>query len=148
MWHRSVAGTGLVLLGLGLATVSGSNAADMAVGFSWKGIEGCSGGGISPGFTVMNAPNGTRTLAFSLEMLDKRDRVERELGGSAVPYPVNGVIPAGTVFTNAPCNPAQYRWTVVARDAQGRQLGTAQITSAFPYNGRPASASTGQNAAF
>jgi hypothetical protein len=148
MWHRRVAGIGVILLGLGLTTISRSDAADMTVGFSWKGIEGCRGGGISPGFTVANAPSGTHTLGFTLEMLDKRDRVERELGGSTVPYPANGIIVTGAVFAFAPCTPGQYRWIVVARDSQGRRLATTEIVSAFPYTGGPASASTSRNKTF
>jgi hypothetical protein len=127
------AGFGAALLGFWLASLPAK--AEMMLGFSWKGVEGCRGGVVSPSFVVQGAPAGTRTLSFTLEMLaaGKVDMVDSELGGSAVPFPTSGIVPQGAVYARAPCNPGQYRWIVVARDAGGLELATARKANAFPF---------------
>ena len=126
-------GFGAILLSLWPVTSPAQ--AEMMLGYSWKGVQGCAGNGVSPSFIVAGAPAGTRTLSFTLEMLaaGKIDLVDNELGGSAVPFPSNGIVPAGAVYARGPCNPGQYRWSVAAHDARGVVLATARKANAFPF---------------
>ncbi|MET0532402.1 MAG: hypothetical protein ABW003_29480 [Microvirga sp.] len=117
------------LLILGSLGMSPASAADMTLEFSWRGVEACRGGGVSPALQVKNAPRGTRTFFFTLERILGRET--RELGGSSVPFRADGQIPPGSVYTNAPCEPADYRWTVKALDATGRTIATASKAEFF-----------------
>jgi hypothetical protein len=85
----------------------------MTVDFGWQGIPGCSGGIRSPAFHVRNAPFGTYQLSFTLF------RDQARYGGERTPYPAKGDVAAGTIYTNWPCEPGDYRWEVVALDRLG-----------------------------
>jgi hypothetical protein len=105
-----------------------ATAAEMTLAYSWKGIPGCHGVGVSPAFQVRNAPPGTHLLLFTLDNMDKA----WEHGGSTVVYALGGDVPRGAVSTTGPCQEAKYQWTAQAQDAIGRVLGTARLTRPFP----------------
>jgi hypothetical protein len=98
----------------------------MTLDFSWRGIVACAGGSRSPAFSVRNAPPGTYRLSLTLS------REGDEYGGEQIPYPPRGDVVAGTIYTNGPCQPGDYRWNVVALDRSGRTLAAADRTRVFP----------------
>jgi hypothetical protein len=57
---------------------------------------------------------------------------EAEYGGERTPYLAGGDVPAGTIYTNGPCEPGDYRWEVVALDRLGSALATAHRARPFP----------------
>ncbi len=128
MRYRTVVlGAFLLLLALPAA-----HAAEMTIDFSWAGVEGCRGAGISPRFRVTNPPPGTRSLLFTLEKVVSGRSGNDEYGGSSVPLPPDGVVPPGVVYANGPCAPGQYQWIVVAQDAGGKDLATARKVEPYP----------------
>jgi hypothetical protein len=109
-----------------VAATSALSETPMTLDFSWQGISGCSGGIRSPAFHVRNAPSGTYQLSFTLF------RNQAEYGGERTPYLAGGDVPAGTIYTNGPCEPGDYRWEVVALDRLGSALATAHRGRPFP----------------
>jgi hypothetical protein len=107
------------------ATVAPAQA-PMTLDFSWHGISGCLGGVRSPAFQVRNAPAETHRLSFTLF------RNQAEYGGDQTAYPASGDVAAGLIYTNGPCQPGDYRWTVVALDRLGRALASADKIRPFP----------------
>jgi hypothetical protein len=59
-------------------------------------------------------------------------RNQAEYGGQRTPYSAGGDVPAGTIYTNGPCEPGDYRWEVVALDRLGLTLATADRVRPFP----------------
>lgn len=101
---------------------------------TWEGITACSGRPMtspSPKFTVANVPAGT--VELELKMVDL-DAPTFSHGGGKVAYAGKAELPSGAFKFVGPCPPAthRYEWTVVARDAAGKRLGTASATIRYP----------------
>lgn len=101
---------------------------------TWDGITACNGRPISspsPRFTVANAPVGTTQLEFKMTDLDAPQFTH---GGGKVAYNGDGGVVAGAFKFIGPCPPSshRYEWSVVARDAAGKSLGTAKAVIKYP----------------
>lgn len=99
--------------------------------FSWKGIGAC--GGISPAFTVRNAPKGTTSLRFAMR---DTDAPNFRHGGSTVAYDGKGRVAQGAVRYVGPCPPTgqkhRYVWTIEALDKSAAVLVQTEAQGSFP----------------
>lgn len=99
--------------------------------FSWKGISAC--GGISPAFTVRNAPKGTTRLRFAMR---DTDAPNFRHGGSTVAYDGKGRVAQGAISYVGPCPPTgqkhRYVWTIEALDNSGAVLARTEAQGSFP----------------
>ena len=105
-----------------------------AVTPTWDGIKACSGQPItspSPAFEVTGVPAGTTELEFRMADLDA-PRFNH--GGGKVRYTGQARIAPGAFQFIGPCPPQahRYEWTVTARDATGKSLGTARAIKNYP----------------
>ena len=101
---------------------------------TWDGIKACSGQPISspsPAFAVSGVPSGTAELEFRMVDLDA-PRFNH--GGGKVRYTGQARIAPGAFQFIGPCPPQthRYEWTVTARDAGGRSLGTTRVIKTYP----------------
>jgi phosphatidylethanolamine-binding protein (PEBP) family uncharacterized protein len=101
---------------------------------SWEGIATCNGRPISspsPKFRITNPPAGTAQLEFKMTDLDAPNFSH---GGGKVAYGSGSEVAAGAFTFIGPCPPAthRYEWSVVARDAQGKSLGTTKAVIKYP----------------
>ena len=119
-----------VLVATGLLSTAPSYAQrPFAVVVSWAGVRGCTGGTLSPAFTLTGVPGHSHTLMFALS-----DSTGREYGGGTIQYRGSGKIASGAFRHNAPCaeSPTQlYEWRVEALNASGETIGTAIETRPF-----------------
>lgn len=105
-----------------------------AVTPTWDGIKACSGQPItspSPAFAVAGVPAGTVDLEFRMVDLDA-PRFNH--GGGKVRYTGQTRIGPGAFQFVGPCPPQthRYEWTVTARDAGGKVLGTTRVIKNYP----------------
>lgn len=134
MWMSAVkASAAAVMLVAGLLANAGAQTA-FAVTPTWEGIVTCSGRPVSspsPKFRVANAPAGTIQLEFKMTDLDAPTFSH---GGGKAAYGGGGDVAAGAFTFTGPCPPQahRYEWSVVARDAQGKSLGTAKAIIKYP----------------
>jgi hypothetical protein len=122
----------VVLVAALLGEAEAQNA--FAITPSWEGIAACNGRPVSspsPKFRVANAPAGAVQLEFKMSDLDAPLFSH---GGGKVAYGGGSEIAAGAFTFTGPCPPAthRYEWSVVARDAQGKSLGTAKAVIKYP----------------
>lgn len=101
---------------------------------SWEGIVACNGRPVSspsPRFKVANPPAGTVQLDFKMTDLDAPTFNH---GGGKAAYGGGGEVAAGAFTFTGPCPPAthRYEWSAVARDAQGKSLGSARAVMKYP----------------
>jgi phosphatidylethanolamine-binding protein (PEBP) family uncharacterized protein len=122
----------VVLVATLLSKAEAQNA--FAISPSWEGIAACNGRPVtspSPKFRVANAPAGTVQLEFKMSDIDAPLFSH---GGGKVAYGGSSEVAAGAFTFTGPCPPAthRYEWSVVARDAQGKSLGTAKAVIKYP----------------
>ena len=117
-------------LALALAFLAASPAAAMMASFSWKGIPRCSG--VSPAFSISDAPKGTVSLRFSMRDYDAPNF---QHGGSTIAWS-GGRVPQGAISYIGPCPPGaethRYIWKVEALDASGEVLTAITSSAAYP----------------
>ena len=107
------------------------DASAFSANFSWAGIRPC--GGVSPAFTIHDAPKETESLHF---IMSDKDAPHFQHGGSTVPYYGDGHVPEGAVDYIGPCPPAgaihRYIWTIEALDKSGTIIARATAEGRFP----------------
>jgi len=129
-FKASAAAAGLIGLMVGGVHAQGG----FAVAPTWEGIAACSGRPInspSPRFGISNAPSGTVQLEFRMTDLDAPRFAH---GGGKVAYGGGSAVAAGAFTFIGPCPPEthRYEWSVVARDAQSKVLGTTKAVIKYP----------------
>ncbi|OAF16760.1 MULTISPECIES: hypothetical protein [Bradyrhizobium] len=98
----------------------------MTLDFSWRGAQGCVTLFPNPEFHLHNIPAGAKMLLLTLT------QGVREMGGQELPIPEDGVLPAGTFRTFAPCSPGVYQWTAQVKSAAGEVLSEAHKARFYP----------------
>lgn len=126
------ASTAAVLVAALLGRAEAQNA--FTISPSWEGIAACNGRPISspsPKFGIADPPAGTVQLEFRMSDLDAPMFSH---GGGKVAYAGGREVAAGAFTFSGPCPPQthRYEWVVVARDAQGKSLGTAKAVIKYP----------------
>ncbi len=125
--------TFLLLLFLGCVTTKvAPDAAELAVYFSWEGIEKCSG--YSPEIKVSGIPAGTKFFEVKLKDLDAP---QWDHGGGKAENNGSGIILAGALKNryNGPCPPRgshRYQFTVNAVNGEGIIIGIGKAVKEFP----------------
>ena len=109
-----------------LAGCTAALADPMTLDFSWAGEKGCVSLFPNPEFHLENVPAGAKSVSLTLT------QGVREMGGEELPLPPNGILPAGTFRTFAPCNPGVYQWTAQAKSATGEVLSEARKARYYP----------------
>ncbi len=113
-----------------LVLASMPGAAAFSASFSWSGIGAC--GRTSPAFTILDAPQGTESLRFTM---NDKDAPNFRHGGSTVPYS-GGSVPEGAIGYIGPCPPAgathRYVWTIEALDKSGKTIARTAAEGRFP----------------
>jgi hypothetical protein len=118
---------------LGALLLGAAPAAAMSLTFAWSARDRCATS--SPAFQLSALPSGTARI--ELRMIDLNVPTYDHGGGAVAVSPQGGraSVAAGAFSYRGPCPPSgqhRYRWTARALDAQGRSLGTASATRAFP----------------
>ncbi|MBH5368990.1 hypothetical protein [Bradyrhizobium glycinis] len=98
----------------------------MALDFSWQGAKGCVTLFPNPEIRISNVPANAKLLLLVLM------QGGRELGGQELPMPADGVVPSGSIRTFGPCKPDMYRWTALAKSANGTVVAEAHRARFFP----------------
>ncbi|MBR0797146.1 hypothetical protein JQ615_17275 [Bradyrhizobium jicamae] len=98
----------------------------MTIEFSWRGAQGCVTLFPNPEIRFRNVPSDAKLVVLTLT------QGNRELGGQEVPMPVNGVLPPASIRTYAPCGPAVYQFTAVAKSNTGKILAEARQARFYP----------------
>jgi hypothetical protein len=98
----------------------------MTVSFSFRGTSACNGSFESPELRLKDVPSGATWILVHFAQRGT------ELGGQEVPLPRNGILPAGSIRTWAPCNPDTYSYSVAVKSAAGLILAKAQQSRSFP----------------
>lgn len=99
----------------------------MAIDFTFRGTKGCVSLFPNPEIRLTNVPLGANSVVLTLQGPE-----HRELGGEEIKVPSNGVIPAASVRTFAPCNPGVYTYQALIKAKDGGTIATAELTRAFP----------------
>ena len=120
----------LLLLFAVPACLGSHDASALQASFSWHGIAACER--VSPGFSVKDAPPGTKRLRFTLH---DEQAPHFHHGGSSVAYS-GQKIPQGAIHYIGPCPPSgrthHYVWTIEALDGKGHVLGKTSAGASFP----------------
>lgn len=124
----------LVLASAGLAFSAQAQDTPFTVTPTWDGISKCAGRPLqspSPRFAVANAPSGTALLEFNMKDVDAPRSVH---GGGSASYLGAADVPSGTFNFIGPCRPGShvYEWSITARDAAGKSLGTTTSRLKYP----------------
>jgi len=113
------------------AVATGAKAGDFSASYSWAGIPACEK--ISPAITLSGVPFGTKRLRVFMTDLDAP---MFHHGGSVVGYYGDAEIKRGAIGYIGPCPPSgahhRYTWTIEALDADGKTVGTTNVTQTFP----------------
>jgi len=101
----------------------------MGVSFSWSKSDACASR--SPAFRLSGVPRGVKRLSFRMRDLNMPSYNH---GGGTVSYK-GARVARGAFSYRGPCPPPgqthRYRWTVRAKDAKGKTVGTASATKSF-----------------
>jgi hypothetical protein len=124
----------LVLASTGLVFSAQAQDTGFTVTPTWDGISKCNGRplqGPSPRFAVINAPRGTELLEFNMKDVDAPRSLH---GGGSASYQGAADVPSGTFNFIGPCRPGShvYEWSITARDAAGKSLGTTTSRLKYP----------------
>ena len=113
------------------------NAAEFGLAFEWGDLpKKCSKGNSkivrNPIFTLINVPDGTKTLSFS--MRDKQSPQSNH-GGGKVEYTGQTTIEPGAFRYHSPCPGNQvhtYIWTATAKNEKKKKIGKAKAQKKYP----------------
>jgi len=121
--------TRLLVLSVVLLALWPGAAAAFSMSVSWKGTAKCFDSQ-SPIIRLSGVPKQTKSIAFHMVDLDAPNYPH---GGGTVVYTGQKTLPKGAFSYRGPCPPVphRYRWTARARDANGKVIGTAQMTVRF-----------------
>jgi phosphatidylethanolamine-binding protein (PEBP) family uncharacterized protein len=130
MWKHAT----LVMAAMAFCSTAQAQGGAFAVTPSWDGITKCSGMPVSspsPKFRVANVPAGTTQLDFALKDIDAP---MFNHGGGKVAYSGGAEIAVGAFKFTGPCPPGthRYEWTITARDAGGKSLGSTRAAIKYP----------------
>ncbi|MDA9409432.1 MULTISPECIES: hypothetical protein [unclassified Bradyrhizobium] len=109
--------------------VTSASAEDrMTIDFSFNGTKGCVSLYPNPEIRITHAPPGTRKVL--LRLIGPKNR---ELGGQETELPANGIVPAGSIRTFAPCNQGFYTYQAIVKAKDGATIATAEMPRFFPF---------------
>lgn len=118
-----------------LLALTATGAGAMGLKVQWAAGSACSGQ--SPAIQISEVPKGTAKLALAMKDLDLPSY---DHGGGELEFSGKASFAAGEAFGlfssyRGPCPPPgtthRYQWTVEARDAAGKRLGSASATLPF-----------------
>lgn len=115
----------LVVISICLSTEAIAD--QMAIDFTFRGTKGCVSLFPNPEIRLTHVPPGAKNVVLTLQGPE-----QRELGGEEIRLPSNGVIPAGSIRSFAPCNPGVYTYLALVKAKDGGTIATAELKRAFP----------------